>query len=160
MPKGAEVKAENACWFSMCFSCRDLPDWFKAPESKSLQACIAAFEALAQLVLLLLRCENQEAVPENMTLRLAQLCHNQSVTYSTFRMLSMKQPLSFVLQALGFWCCRLRVALACSHIAGERNAWADSLSHGRMPAGFKVENRCSIDVRQVLQLPWQSSVAL
>lgn len=43
VPKGAEVKAENACWFSMCFSCRDLPEWFKAPESKSLQACIAAF---------------------------------------------------------------------------------------------------------------------
>ena len=33
-----------------------------------------------------------------------------------------------VLQALGFWCCHFNLTLDISHIAGERNVWADALS--------------------------------
>ena len=110
------------------------------------QACISAFEALVQLVLLCLRCQFCHRHGSHV-LKLTQLCDNLGVTYSTFKMLSMKQPLCFVLQALGFHCCRQGVALSCRHIAGCRNEWADSLSHNITPQNFSPCLRCKINVR-------------
>ena len=127
-PSGCAATPSSARWFSIQFERADLPTWFCSSESSSWQACISAFEALAQLVLLCLRCQFGDR-HGSLVLKLAQLCDNFGVTYSTFKMLSMKQPLCFVLQALGFHCCRQGVALSCRHIAGCRNEWADSLSH-------------------------------
>ena len=52
---GAVFKADEVRWFSLQFSKSDLPSWLRADSSTGLQAFIASFEALAQLVLLLLR---------------------------------------------------------------------------------------------------------
>ena len=108
-PSGCAATPSSARWFSIQFERADLPTWFCSSESSSWQACISAFEALVQLVLLCLRCQFCHRHGSHV-LKLTQLCDNLGVTYSTFKMLSMKQPLCFVhfvLQALGFHCCRL-----------------------------------------------------
>lgn len=155
IPPGQARIASNARWFHMTFSRESLPIWFKAASNHSLQACIAAFEALGQLILLVLRC-SEEPLPPSWTVRLSQLCDNQSVTHATMRMLSTKQPLSYILQALGFYCAQLGVVLACSHIAGDRNAWAHDLSHSSVPQGFVPEHQRSLDVLELLEQPWKS----
>ena len=53
-------------------------------------------------------------------------CHSEAVLRQPGRELSQKEPLCFVLQALGFHCCWLGVALSTSHVAGARNVWADT----------------------------------
>ena len=155
IPPGQARIASNARWFHMTFSRESLPIWFKAASNHSLQACIAAFEALGQLILLVLRC-SEEPLPPSWTVRLSQLCDNQSVTHATMRMLSTEQPLSYILQALGFYCAQLGVVLACSHIAGDRNAWAHDLSHSNVPQGFVSfvpEHQRSLDVLELLEQP-------
>ena len=97
-PSGCAATPSSARWFSIQFERADLPTWFCSSESSSWQACISAFEALVQLVLLCLRCQFCDRHGSHV-LKLAQLCDNLGVTYSTFKMLSMKQPLCFVLQA-------------------------------------------------------------
>ena len=153
---GMSPCAANVHWFSFQLGREDLPAWFRSPESPSLQSCIVALEALAQLVLLVLRCRIAPGESKRV-LRFAQLCDNQAVTFATLKMLSTKQPLCFVLQALGFDCCEYRVALSCSHIAGERNEWADCLSRDVVPAGFNVELRRSLNIQDLLSKPWFSA---
>ena len=60
------------------------------------------------------------------------------------------------MQALGFYCAQLGVVLACSHIAGDRNAWAHDLSHSSVPQGFVPEHQRSLDVLELLEQPWKS----
>eukprot|EP00435_Cladocopium_sp_Y103_P043837 s2142_g12.t1 len=155
VPDGLACVPGNVRWFSILFTKESLPLWFKAPQTASWQTCISAFEALAQLILLLLRCKDVAAVG-HVVLRFAQLCDNQGVSHATFRMLSMKQPLCFVLQALGYYSCKHGVTLACSHIAGERNCWADGLSRGHIPEGFLLEHQRTIDVVDLLEEPWST----
>ena len=107
-------------------------------------------------MLLVLRCRIAPG-ESKCVLRFAQLCDNQAVTFAALKMLSAKQPLCFVLQALGFYCCEYRVALSCSHIAGERNVWADCLSRDVVPAGFNVELRRSLNIQDLLSKPWFSA---
>jgi hypothetical protein len=45
-------------WFSFQITWDDLPAWFRHGQSVQLQSCIAALEALAQLLLLLARAES------------------------------------------------------------------------------------------------------
>jgi len=56
-PSGCAATPSSSRWFSIKFERADLPTWFCSSESSSWQACISAFEALAQLVLLCLRCQ-------------------------------------------------------------------------------------------------------
>lgn len=153
---GLSPSAANVQWFSFQLSRKDLPAWFRCLESSSLQSCIVALEALAQLVLLVLRCRSAPG-ESKCVLRFAQLCDNQAVTFATLKMLSTKQPLCYVLQALGFYCCEYRVALTCSHVAGVRNEWADCLSRDVVPAGFNIEFRRSLDIQDLLSKPWFSA---
>ena len=68
-----------------------------------MQNCIVALEALAPLVLLFVRLRDD-----------SQLCDNQAVCSATLKMLSQKEPLSFVLQALGCFACKHGVGLHAS----------------------------------------------
>lgn len=70
-------------------------------------------------------------------------------------MLSLKQPRDFVLQVLGFFCYRFGVALHTTHVAGERNVWADELSRGKVPSGFVAGNQRSLDLLDLLEQPWR-----
>ena len=140
-------------WFSMQFSKADLPDWFKSESSVSLQSCIAALEALAQLVLMVLRWEQDGVVASQCSIQLRQLCDNQSVVAATAKMLSQKAPLCYVLQALGFWACKFGCVLETSHIDGVRNIWADELSRDKLD-GFAPSLQMHPNLVQLLDLPW------
>ena len=113
LSRGKDLAPENVCWFQFLLDATTLPSWFRAEKSGSLQRCIGALEALAQLVLFLLQVK-EEKLDGNLgtvTLQFRQLCDNASVTASTFKMLSMKAPLSHVLffliagciGSLGYW---------------------------------------------------------
>ena len=69
----------------------------------AMQSFIASFEALAQLILWVLRC--QEFVcqrSDSFVVRLAQACDNFGAVGASSRRLSMKEPLCWILQAPGF----------------------------------------------------------
>ena len=147
----------QARWFSMLFSAADLPTWFHCEGGSGLQGCIAAFEALAQLALVVLRVRESGVLPEGFCLvQFAQLCDNQAVTACSVKLLSMHKPLCFVLQALGYWACRCHFQLQVSHIAGVRNCIADQLSRGIVPASLSPSNRLVPDTDQLLRAPWES----
>ena len=136
-----------------------LPGWFKASNGPSLQKCIAALEALAQLVLLLLQVQQADVVAKHVVLQFSQLCDNAGVTAASAKMLSQSEPLCWALQCLGYYCCKHSVSLSLSHIAGIRNTWADTLSRGDMPSGFLPQNRIllvdDLSVAAILQQPWR-----
>ena len=151
LSRGKDLAPENVCWFQFLLDATTLPSWFRAEKSGSLQRCIGALEALAQLVLFLLQVK-EEKLDGNLgtvTLQFRQLCDNASVTASTFKMLSMKAPLSHMLQTLGYFCCKHGAALHTSHIAGIRNEWADALSRGSVP-----RETCAWHWAARVLLPW------
>ena len=153
LPDGAPCSRDSAFWFSFQLRKRDLPWWFKSPDSSSLQACVAALEALAQLILTILFCEKSTNRLSCFSYRLKQLCDNQSVVSAAQSSLSQQEPLCFVLQARGFHSSRLGVFLHCSHIAGCRNTWADALSRDHLD-GFNPDKRVSLDILEMLRVRW------
>ena len=64
-------------------------------------------------------------------LAVRQRCDNMGVVGASDKALSLKRPLADVLQSTTIFCARHHVQLHISHIAGERNDWADWLSRGR-----------------------------
>ena len=154
LPTGCTLAPQNALWFQISLQHGDLPAWFCSPQS-NMQCRIAALEALAQLVLLILQVQ-ETAAPQvqSILVQVPQLCDNAAVASLSSKMLSQKNPLSYMLQAIGYFSCKLGVILQVSHIAGVRNIWADMLSRGRVPEGFNVANRRCIDLAKVLTEPW------
>ena len=150
LPYGAPVDAAEICWFSVQLTRKSLPSWFRADGNSSLQACVAALEALAQLILLALRRRQAQLVYSTVTVQFRQLCDNAGVTAASVKSMSQKEPLSFVLQALGYYCCRWNLTLHCSHVAGERNVWADRLSRDEIPVGVDLRKRCFVDIMEIL----------
>ena len=73
--------------------------------------------------------------PAHHVLLMRQLCDNAAVAASTQKMLSLKAPLAFVLQAISYHAVAHGVQLTSAHCAGERNGWADDLSRGKV-SGF------------------------
>ena len=124
LSRGKDLAPENVCWFQFLLDATTLPSWFRAEKSGSLQRCIGALEALAQLVLFLLQVK-EEKLDGNLgtvTLQFRQLCDNASVTASTFKMLSMKAPLSHVLFFFNRWLHRISRILAVLGYEGIKNA--------------------------------------
>ena len=160
LPEGAGLEPGNVQWFSMQLQRGSLPEWFQGSSSRGLQELICFLEALAQLALLVLRLESSPAPPfTGCTLMLRQLCDNIGVVHATAKNLSQKEPLCYVLQALGFHSSRLGVSLATSHVAGVRNEWADALSRDRLE-GFNPSLRCSVDLCALLRAPWLQNTTL
>ena len=63
-------------------------------------------------------------------LAMRQRCDNMGVVGAAAKQLSLKRPLAAVLQSCALFCSRNRLTLRLSHVAGERNEWADMLSRG------------------------------
>ena len=84
-----------------------------------------------------------------------QLCDNAAVAASTQKMLSLKAPLAFVLQAISYHAVAHGVQLTSAHCAGERNGWADDLSRGKV-SGFNLLLRVEFDLMEILAEPWAS----
>ena len=127
-------------WFSISVTPESFPSWF-TESSKSLQSCISALEALAQMVLLAGRAQAHTA-PKHCVLRFPR------------KQLSMSKPMCFILQATGFYCSKFGVALSSQHIDGTRNFWADALRRGDT-SGFCPRLRCQFDLHDLLQAPWK-----
>ena len=155
LPDGAPVDAAEIHWFSVQLTRKSLPSWFRAESNTSLQACDAALEAVAQLILLVLRRRRARLPSSTVTVQFRQLCDNAGVTAASVKSMSQKEPLCFVLQALGYYCCKWNLTLHFSHIAGERNVWADRLSRDEIPAGADLRKRYSVDIMEILQSPWK-----
>jgi hypothetical protein len=151
------LKPLNINWFSQTGTRQDLPAWF-TKDAGDLQSIIAALEALAQLVLMTCRCKGKENHP-NFTLVLKQLCDNQGVVGASAKALSNKPPLSHVLQATSHHAVHSHVALQVQHVAGIRNAWADSLSRGSSqdPDFWKEldsQGQQPFCISELLSAPW------
>jgi len=117
-------------YFSVRITLDDLPGWFR-PASGDLQSCISALEALAQLLLLACRVEAEEVSQLRVGwLAMRQRCDNMGVVGAAAKQLSLKRPLAAVLESCALFCSRNRLTLRLSHVAGERNEWADMLSRG------------------------------
>ena len=101
MPDGAPVDAAEIHWFSVQLTRKSLPSWFRADGNSSLQACVAALEALAQLILLVLRRRQAQFVYSLGAVQFRQLCDTAGVTAASVKSMSQKELLSFVFQALG-----------------------------------------------------------
>ena len=130
LPAGAPLRPECVQYFSVRITWDDLPDWFR-PASGDLQSCIAALEALAQLLLLACRVEAQEVSQHQVGwLAIRQMCDNLGVVGASAKQLSLKRPSAAVLQSCALFCSSKRLTLRSSHVAGERNEWADMLSRG------------------------------
>ena len=162
LPPGASCHPANIHWFSWQLTREDLPKWFKAEDSSSLQlqSSICALEALAQLVLLLLRVKQGSFHGSRCNIALRQQCDNAGVVFSTKKGLSQKKPLCWILQALGFWSCKHGLVLKVSHVAGVRNDWAEWLSRGRSKNpkfwdSLSADKQQSLDLLEILQRPWK-----
>lgn len=92
---------------------------------RRVKSCIAALEALAQLMLLIGRMRDLEQPSRDMW-GMHQLCDNSATVAVSRKQLSMTKPLCYVLQAAGFYCCRFAVEMVGQRIAGVRNEWADA----------------------------------
>ena len=63
-------------------------------------------------------------------LAIRHMCDNLGVVGASAKQLSLKRPLAAVLQSCALFCSSKRLTLRSSHVAGERNEWADMLSRG------------------------------
>ncbi|CAK9018421.1 Protein lap1 [Durusdinium trenchii] len=146
------VQQDQVFWFSLPLDKTNLPHWLIC---KHLQSYIASFEALAQLLLLLGRVRGMER-PFSYLLRLRQLCDNAGVAACTRKQLTLKLPLTYILQAISFHAIAHGVQLTSAHCAGERNEWADALSRGNL-SGFAPSRRITFDLADILSAPWLAS---
>lgn len=148
---GDAAQQSDVFWFSEMLDKTSLPSWMCAKET--LQQDIASFEGIAQLCLLVGRATGQ-IPPVGVTLRFHQLCDNMGTAASLRKKLSMQVPLAYVLQAVGFHCCRLGISLDPQHVAGIRNQWADNLSRNCLE-GFDPGRRVRLNVQDLLNAPWR-----
>ena len=154
---GESCEVGRIRWFRLKLTRSDLPSWLRPAPEQSMQSLIASFEALAQLILLVIRCrEFVHKRSDSFVVRLTQLCDNFGVVGASSRMMSMKEPMCWVIQALGFWSVHFGVRLMCSEIAGTRNAWADALSRdGLSGVNSQLERRVALS--DLLDAPWSGS---
>ena len=130
---GEHIHPRNIRYFAISLRLRDLPAWFLKPLEKgdrNLQPLIAAFEALAQLVLLECRCLSLPRTGDVGWLAMRQECDNMGVVGASAKGMSLKEPLASVLQSAGLFCAEHGLDLRITHVAGVRNKWADALSRG------------------------------
>ena len=115
---GLPCVVQNISSFQLEVTTNTLPSWLRPAKRDPLQSIIASLEALAQLILLVLR-RRELALPrgEYFILRLLQLCDNAGVVSASSKMLSMKEPLCWILQAVGLWSILFR-ASRCSQLLG------------------------------------------
>ena len=150
-PTAESARQDQVFWFSISLGKWNLPEWLIC---EKLQSYIASFEALGQLLLLLGRVRGIKS-PAHHVLLMRQLCDNAAVAASTQKMLSLKAPLAFVLQAISYHAVAHGVQLTSAHCAGERNGWADDLSREKV-SGFNPLLRVEFDLMEILAEPWAS----
>eukprot|EP00435_Cladocopium_sp_Y103_P069545 s709_g33.t1 len=151
-----KLAAGNIWWFSVQLKAGDLPPWFKS-SSGDLQGCIAALEALAQLVLLACQQQHFAIHSASQWVSLRQWCDNMGVVASSHKGLSLKQPLARVLQSIALFASEHHLTPHLRHVAGERNVWADRLSRGLQLPGLDAGKQLRPDWLGLLNLGWEAA---
>ena len=151
---------EGIFWFSLTLTQKDFPDHYGLHDD--LGRDIAFFEALAQLVLFVLRTEPLQNPSKlrchgcSMKIRLRQLCDNAPSIGAINKLHSMAMPLGIVLQAIAHHASIRNASVAVSHIAGERNVWADRLSrpdlYSEFAAQLSADRQRAMDARDVRRI--------
>ena len=93
--------------------------------TKNAQAYIACFETLAQLALAMTAVARMRTKHFRFTLPAAS--DNTSAESGINRLFTTTEPLSHFLQIVAAWSAHANVRLALTHLAGEKNVWADEL---------------------------------
>ena len=148
--------SSSFAWYSETFCMRDVRAiWPQLTDDA--QIYIACFEVLAQLALLQLAWQRMRG--HRMQFILPTGCDNTAAESGINRLFSTAEPLSTFLRMVADWAHRHNVQLAVSHLAGEKNTWADELSRDklhrfrhreaervRMPLAFLAEHCQSISL--------------
>ncbi len=91
-----------------------------------------------------------------MKIRLRQLCDNAPSIGAINKLHSMAMPLGIVLQAIAHHASIRNASVAVSHIAGERNVWADRLSRPDLYSEFasqlSADRQRAMDARDVRRI--------
>ena len=148
MPRG-ELDQLECMWFRLEIHREDLPKCVHL--SPDLGDDIAFFEGLAQVVLLVLRCEWGHLHGG----MVKQLCDNAAVVGAARKGLSTAEPLCRALQCWAGWEHRFDMRTSVDHVAGEQNVLADALSRWRKKRHLlqclDVDKEVSVDLKHVLE---------
>ena len=116
-------------WFSESWSMTEVRSHW--PQlTKSAQPYIACFETLAQLALAMLAHRRLHSRHFNFVLPTAS--DNTAAEAGINKLFTTTEPLCIFLKLVASWSARHNVHLAVSHLAGEKNVWADELSRSKL----------------------------
>ena len=116
-------------WFSESWSMTEIRQHW--PQlTKSAQPYIACFETLAQLALAMLAHRRLHSRHFNFVLPTAS--DNTAAEAGINKLFTAAEPLCTFLKLVACWSARHNVHLAVSHLAGEKNVWADELSRSKL----------------------------
>ena len=142
------VTANRCAWFAEHWQASEIravwPQLSEAP-----QRYIACFETLAQLALAMTAQRSLGA--QQWTFSLPAASENTAAEAQTEKLWSTAEPLGSFLKLTAAWAARHHVELLVTHLAGERNAWADELSRGKLHRfQHRTADRISIGLHQFL----------
>ncbi len=147
------TRPEELVWFSCSVSMKDLPKRWQVKDN--LQKLIATLEAVAQWVLLHLRCREGGLCQ----VELRQWGDNEGVMHAHNKLFTTKVPLCYALQGIAWTSACHGVTVDVCHRSGRRNVFADQLSRldDIKNAEFKslllAEHRRHVDLGELLDAP-------
>ena len=142
------VSAPQCAWFAEQWNNTEILDLWPALH-KPAQRYIACFETLAQLALAMTAHKVLDA--KHWKFALPSASDNTASEAGCDKLWSTAEPLGTFLKMAASWPARRRVELLVTHLAGEKNTWADELNCGRV-ARFqhRKEGRVSIALHNFL----------
>ena len=108
------------------------------------QRYIACFETLAQLALA--HCTTQICHARSARFWLPSASDNTAAESGINRLFTTAEPLSTFIRLVATWAHTHRVSLSVEHLPGEKNAWADKLSRGKIDFLQHREGRVRFDL--------------
>ena len=121
--------AQQFLWFSETWSMTEIRKHWPSL-NKHAQAYIACFETLAQLALAMLAYRRLQCKHFRFVLPAAS--DNTAAEAGVNKLFTTTEPLSQFLKQVAAWSARHDVELAVTHLAGEKNQWADELSRNKL----------------------------
>ena len=116
-------------WFSESWHMTEVRKFWPALV-KHAQAYIACFETLAQLALAMLAYRRLQS--KHFKFVLPSASDNTAAEAGVNKLFTTTEPLSQFLKQVAAWSARHNVQLAVTHLAGEKNQWADELSRSKL----------------------------
>ena len=98
--------------------------------SKNAQAYIACFETLPQLALAMVT--HRRVHSRHFKFVLPAASDNTAAEAGINKLFTTTEPLSRFLKLVASWSAQHNISLAVSHLAGEKNVWADELSRAKL----------------------------